>query len=426
MKITWIGHACLLIETSKTKCLTDPWLSDPIFGGSVRHIPPRAHSFEDLPPIDLICLTHAHFDHFHTESLTRFDRNITIIIPPSPVRDIKGYLHKMGFKNVVELPPWKTHDFQDLKVTSIPSVGVPEEVAFIIEGEGTTVLDGADCNYDPVVDRIAKKFSVDISFIPFCGWDHTGLMGLEPTKKWKPNYQEISKSCMAIGTKYVVAAASNAFWYPEELRWLNDRVSPGVAQELMEVVREESHGQIVPLAMNPGDQWLSEEKRVVAFQGTPSPAEAPTGEAWETWLQDSRLKIYSLDELTQACRKMIVRRRRELLRRFFKSPKIISFLLKTRFDLSSSINGQIQTWHVDLTGWNPLRLGTEKPKAQFGLLVKWEDLCALIQGLVDTQDLNISHRLRLYYLRKSEEFKYLFGLEYIFFFPPPPDSRSVL
>jgi len=74
LTVTMVGHATLLIQTRGLNILTDPVWSDrasPVaFAGPKRVIAPGI-AFEDLPPIDLVLLTHCHYDHMDLATLRR-------------------------------------------------------------------------------------------------------------------------------------------------------------------------------------------------------------------------------------------------------------------------------------------------------------------------------------------------------------------
>lgn len=74
LRITMVGHASMLIQVDGINILTDPVFSDrasPVgFAGPKRVIAPGI-AFEDLPPIDLVLLTHNHYDHMDLSSLSR-------------------------------------------------------------------------------------------------------------------------------------------------------------------------------------------------------------------------------------------------------------------------------------------------------------------------------------------------------------------
>lgn len=72
LRVTMIGHASLLIQTGSLNILTDPVWSERVsplsFIGPKRHNPPGV-AFGDLPPIDLVLVTHNHYDHLDLATL---------------------------------------------------------------------------------------------------------------------------------------------------------------------------------------------------------------------------------------------------------------------------------------------------------------------------------------------------------------------
>ena len=54
MKIKYITHACLLVETNNCKILTDPWLVGPSWGGTLWHFPTHNFTPKNLPEPDII------------------------------------------------------------------------------------------------------------------------------------------------------------------------------------------------------------------------------------------------------------------------------------------------------------------------------------------------------------------------------------
>ena len=85
--VAWLGHATLLINFFGTTIITDPVFSEKVgvkFFGLFKVGPKRlfapALAIEELPSIDLILLSHAHFDHLDIDSLKKFDENIPTIM----------------------------------------------------------------------------------------------------------------------------------------------------------------------------------------------------------------------------------------------------------------------------------------------------------------------------------------------------------
>ena len=72
--VTWIGHSTLLIQMDGLNILTDPIWSNrasPVdFAGPRRYMPPGLR-FEDLPDIDLVLISHDHYDHLDKETIKK-------------------------------------------------------------------------------------------------------------------------------------------------------------------------------------------------------------------------------------------------------------------------------------------------------------------------------------------------------------------
>ncbi len=101
----WLGHATLLIRIGELTILTDPVFSNRVgiglgllTAGPRRHLAP-ALSIGDLPKIDLILLSHAHYDHLDRPTLAALDKKIPIITSLGT----SDLLADLGFRQITEL-----------------------------------------------------------------------------------------------------------------------------------------------------------------------------------------------------------------------------------------------------------------------------------------------------------------------------------
>jgi L-ascorbate metabolism protein UlaG (beta-lactamase superfamily) len=84
----WIGHATVLINFFGIKILTDPVLFPrigirlPGLTIGPKRLTAPALEFHELPKIDVVLLSHAHFDHFDLRTLHRFDKDTSVITAP--------------------------------------------------------------------------------------------------------------------------------------------------------------------------------------------------------------------------------------------------------------------------------------------------------------------------------------------------------
>ncbi|MDH4561387.1 MBL fold metallo-hydrolase [Pseudomonas sp. BN411] len=123
LRITYINHASLLIQHRGLNIVTDPVWSQRVspfsFVGPRRHHPPGLE-LDQLPPIDLILVSHNHYDHLDLESL----RGLAERFPLARVVSGLGnamLIRETGFKNVVELDWWQELPLEGgLKLHSVP------------------------------------------------------------------------------------------------------------------------------------------------------------------------------------------------------------------------------------------------------------------------------------------------------------------
>lgn len=86
LRVSFVGHATVLIQTQGLNILTDPiWAerASPVQWAGPRRVHPPGIAFEDLPPIDLVLISHNHYDHLDLATLNRlWDHSKPQIIVP--------------------------------------------------------------------------------------------------------------------------------------------------------------------------------------------------------------------------------------------------------------------------------------------------------------------------------------------------------
>ncbi len=122
-KLTWLGHSSFLLRLGGRNILLDPFLSDyatsvPPFGPK-RYTPPGL-PIEKLPNVDLLVISHNHYDHLDRATLEAlpYKDHIPVIVPLK----LKEFIFEMGYRNVTELDWHGTKKIATITVTAIPAV----------------------------------------------------------------------------------------------------------------------------------------------------------------------------------------------------------------------------------------------------------------------------------------------------------------
>jgi L-ascorbate metabolism protein UlaG (beta-lactamase superfamily) len=100
LRVTYIGHATLLIEIGNRTIITDPNF-DPALGRLLPRVSAPGVALDKLPKLDAILLTHAHADHLSFDSLDAIQSDIPLFAPPA----VAKWLRKQGYSHAVAMAP---------------------------------------------------------------------------------------------------------------------------------------------------------------------------------------------------------------------------------------------------------------------------------------------------------------------------------
>lgn len=122
IRITFINHSTFLIQVDSINILTDPVWSERVspfdWIGPARMRQPGIR-FEDLPKIDVIVLSHNHYDHLDLPTMRRlFVQHKPQIITPMGV---KKFLSAEKITGANDLDWWETNNFKNVEIQSVPA-----------------------------------------------------------------------------------------------------------------------------------------------------------------------------------------------------------------------------------------------------------------------------------------------------------------
>jgi N-acyl-phosphatidylethanolamine-hydrolysing phospholipase D len=174
--VTWIGHSTLLIQINGLNILTDPIWSDrssPFqFVGPSRHVPPGV-AFEDLPPIDVVIISHNHYDHLDRLTIEQLGNSPLYIVPLK----IGEFLESLDISHYEELDWWESIKFNGTEFICTPAQHFSNRSLFdrnktlwsswVIRNEEKNFYYAGDTGYFPGFKEIAQKYGpFDMAAIP--------------------------------------------------------------------------------------------------------------------------------------------------------------------------------------------------------------------------------------------------------------------
>ncbi|MBW1725017.1 MAG: MBL fold metallo-hydrolase [Deltaproteobacteria bacterium] len=168
--VTWIGQSTMLIKIDGKCILTDPFFSkyaSPFPIGPSRYVNPGI-SPENLPQIDIILISHNHYDHLDEDFIESIPKkeNIHVFVPLK----LEAFFSKRGYTNVHELDWYESESMHNIEFTALPTVhysgrGIGDKNDTLWCGWSISNRDGklffiGDSAYSPVIFKeIGTKFN---------------------------------------------------------------------------------------------------------------------------------------------------------------------------------------------------------------------------------------------------------------------------
>lgn len=218
--VSWIGHATLLVGIRGHWFLTDPMFSERLAGVLRRKVKPAIAPAE-LPVLDAILVSHAHFDHLDLPSLRRL-ADAPLLVPSG----VPAFLPRdLPQREVVALDAWQTWRRGDVRITAVPASHGDgrywvdrwhkhTHTGWVIEIGDRTVYFAGDTGYIAAQAReLRRRFRIDVDLIP------VGPAGRAPwVERWRADVHATPDAALDLfrdtGAQWMVPIHFGTFFQP--------------------------------------------------------------------------------------------------------------------------------------------------------------------------------------------------------------------
>ena len=185
--VTWVGHSTLLIQLDGVTILTDPMWSNRAspfqFAGPKRYTEPGL-TFENLPLIDIVIISHDHYDHLDKTTINKLGNTPLFLVPLG----VGKFLKKIDIDNYRELDWWETINYKGLELVCTPSQHFSGRTPFnrnetlwcswVVNGKTGNFYFCGDSGYFPGFCEISEKYGpFDLVALPIGAYLPQWFMG---------------------------------------------------------------------------------------------------------------------------------------------------------------------------------------------------------------------------------------------------------
>lgn len=190
LRVTFVNHSTFLLQVDGINILTDPVWSDrasPVSWAGPKRFHAPGIPLSHLPPIDIVLLSHDHYDHMDLPTLRYLahEHRPTIYTGLRTRRILK----RNGISNVVELDWWQEAAARsDMWITAVPAQHFSGRTpfdrdkrlwcGFVLQTEHVSIYFAGDTGAGPHTEQIARRFpDLDLAILPIGAFRPEWFMG---------------------------------------------------------------------------------------------------------------------------------------------------------------------------------------------------------------------------------------------------------
>lgn len=221
--VTFINHATYLLQLEGVTILTDPVFSErvsPVSFAGPKRVREAGLSFEKLPPIDAVIISHNHYDHLDLASLKKLDERFhpVFIVPLGN----KKLLQSEGIANVTEIDWWEDFQVKSAKITLTPCLHWSARTlwdkyealwgSFFIQHPKLSLYFAGDTGYSQHFVKTRERLGApDFAILPIGAYEPRWFMDLHHM-----NPDEAVKAHLDLGAKVSVPMHFGTFQLTDE------------------------------------------------------------------------------------------------------------------------------------------------------------------------------------------------------------------
>jgi N-acyl-phosphatidylethanolamine-hydrolysing phospholipase D len=186
---TWVGHSTVLLQMGGLNVLTDPVFSQrafPLQWMGPRRVMDPAIAIDALPPLDVILVSHSHYDHLDKPAVKALARSHPGATWVTSLK-LGSYLRGFGARTIVELDWWQQAEVRGIRITGTParhfSARRPGDRnktlwgGFALELSGRRVYFAGDTAIHPLFGEVGQRCGpFDLVLMPIGAYDPRWFM----------------------------------------------------------------------------------------------------------------------------------------------------------------------------------------------------------------------------------------------------------
>lgn len=178
--ITWIGHSTFFIQIDGLNIVTDPVWANRM--GLGKRLTAPGISITDLPDIDIVLISHGHFDHLDFPSIKKLKGDPTFYVPIG----LGKIFNKRGYHNIFEANWYDSFKLNSLSLSFVPAQHWTKRTltdtntshwgGWVIENEPHSIYFVGDTGYFRGFKEIAEKFNIETVLMPIGAYEPEWFM----------------------------------------------------------------------------------------------------------------------------------------------------------------------------------------------------------------------------------------------------------